>query len=958
MFLVWRSRQINSLIFATFVALTVLLAAPTVGQAQEVSAQISRIGDTTHLEFRGRKDWKYDAESPDKSRLVIRTVPISDNAVMQLQSWSCPLIKEIKVDKKAPDGQYEISISYSSPEIESFDYLTDDPSYLIFDFYQQKPKEPPVAVVPPKTSESASGAAATVPSATKSVGSKKAKAGKTNRFAAGDEYKKLDRKPAGSETLVVDDPTRVASAAKSSEEGAEENIDIRFARGVYDGGDPTYERFRAKDYQIREESIIASRQNIYIRFPILAQRTDFFAELMKTPPLYEIQPTEGKESQDENKEARFLISLFEKPHWGSFFETLKFFKAKHPQSKYNEIVMNMEAEAHIRLFERDKDPKDFDKFRAIYRYLVETYPDSVLTERNQLLLAFSSLAQGDGAETLRDLQKYMLAHPRSDYRDKARMAMAESYNLLIKPEDSIRAYEKLVRDADDRNYAVEAAYRIGDVHFGRRDYAKALAAYRDVQKKYPAFKTAFPNAQYNQAECEFWLGQYKDGLNSYVKFLEMFPSHQHGGFALTRVGELLQILGVDQRQVMGAFIEGYFRYPESQGSEVARIRMLSQGLRSMKEREKKRAIAEIDEIAKKSQLPQIQEFAVLMKSDGLSRRAEFNDSLDLLVSFYQANPTTTNLQVFKGRILRNISDIMKEKTEKGDHMDALKFFGKYSTTWLKNSGRIDTPYYQAVAFERAGVPKEARKIYVSLLERLTAIAGKNEEKERQVYEHLPNVSQVQLRLAAVALSDKRYQESYRHLAEVKGPLTQEQEIERVHIGALVSEQMGNTGKAIDYLEKLVAKFKDDRVNVVQPKIDLVRLYIKEAKTKEADSHLAGLEKMHEDKSGLPDVHWARVLELRGDLQLETNQKLAAVETYGRLLDSFETKYSLNSIRYKAGGILFEEGDLKGAEKIWSRFSDGTGQFYKNLASEKLSQAGWQDNYKKYIDRIPAAQGLK
>jgi hypothetical protein len=67
---------------------------------------------------------------------------------------------------------------------------------------------------------------------------------------------------------------------------------------------------------------------------------------------------------------------------------------------------------------------------------------------------------------------------------------------------------------------------------------------------------------------------------------------------------------------------------------------------------------------------------------------------------------------------------------------------------------------------------------------------------------------------------------------------------------------------------------------------------------------------------------------------------------------------MSSVRYKAGKILFDEGDLKGAERIWSALSSSTGEFYKKLAQEKLDQAEWQDSYKRYIDRIPAAEGLK
>jgi tetratricopeptide (TPR) repeat protein len=418
-------------------------------------------------------------------------------------------------------------------------------------------------------------------------------------------------------------------------------------------------------------------------------------------------------------------------------------------------------------------------------------------------------------------------------------------------------------------------------------------------------------------------------------------------------------LGADQQKSVGAFIEGYFRFPESQGSEVARIRMLSQGLKGMKDREKKRAIDEIDAIAEKSQLPQIQEFVTLMKSDGLSRRGEFKNSLDLLVGYFQDHPTTANLPVFRGRILRNISDVLKEEVENKNFINALSFYGKYSTTWLKNSNRIDTRYYQAVAFEHAGVLSEAQKSLLNIREDLKKIVGTKEEKERNVYEHLPTVSQVELRLAAIANEERRYRDAFNHLSAIKSLKTTSEEIERVQIGATVAENMGDIKQAIQHLQKLLADYSAQPELVVKAELHLARLYMRENNLTDVNKHLVKLEEAKAKSSqALSDDDWLKTLELRAEWLLQNNQKLAAVDTYTKLLEQFEGQYPLASVRYNAGKILFDEGDLRGAEKIWSQFDDKSGAFYARLAREKLQQAEWQDSYKKYIDRIPAATGLK
>jgi tetratricopeptide (TPR) repeat protein len=912
----------------------------------QVAGLISRIGDTTHLEFRGRQDWTYDSPKKDADTIRIVLPAFDDRTIVSLQTWSCPLIKKIDVNKNGPDGNFELTLHLANKDVESFDYLTDDPSYLVFDFYKPNKKEKSNTAENDSAGENAKPTAAKKASGTK----------KQNKATvASEEYKKLDRKPASDEILQVDQSTKPGTTvALNTDSSSEPNVDIQNERGIFDGGDPNYNRFRIKDYQIKEEAVIASQQNSYIRYPMLALHLKRFEDLTNNPPIYEIK----EEDSIENKEARFLLTLFNENRTGTFFKVYDYFNKKYPQSRYEETVKNLGAEEHIRLYLKDHDPKDFEAFRSEYQYLVHKFPTSVLTERNQLLVAYSSLLNHDGAETIRNLQLFLKNYPNSKEKDYARIAMAEAFVMLNKHQDALNMYDEVIKDPLDKHMAVEAEFRKGDVYFDQKNYEKAVEAYNAVLKKYPQFKATFPNAQYNLSEAEFWLGKRKESLDHFIDFVTLFPNHPQGGFALTRIGELLQILGADQSRVMGAFVESYFRYPNSQGSEVARIKMLSQELKGMKEREKKRALEEINEIASKSELPEIKEFTTLVIADGLSRRGEYKDSLDELLSYFRTHPTTTNLQVFKFRILRNLSDILKQDIDNGKFIDALNFYGKYSTTWLKNAGRIDTDYYQAYAFELAGAPDQASKTYLRLLNKLSQITGSKEEKERRVYEHLPTADQINLRLAACATTDKQYREAFTYLKHIKSSMAPVEEVERVQLSSVVAEQMGDNKAAIRNLEKLSDGYLQKPEMIIDPELHLIHLYLKEKEFAAADTHLKKLEKMREDKTVLSDDQWAQILEMRGDMLLGQGQKLAAVQAYENLLDAYETTRPLASIRYKCGKILFEEGDLKGAEKIWAGLDDKTGELYKKLAQEKLHQAEWQDTYKKYIDRIPAAQDLK
>ncbi len=924
--------------------MAVLILWSAVSNAQNISGLISRIGDTTHLEFRGQRQWVYDSPKRSGNSISVTLPAFDDQTVKALRSWHDSYIKRVTVNRNGPDGKYVLTFALNGPDVDVFDYLTDQPSALIFDFFKSTPK---VAVT-----SSAKAKKRTVKLA------RMRKYRRRIRFAR--RHGRMDRSPASTEFMKM--PKKQVTVTDLSGESADPAANIRFDQGVFDGADPNYDRFRIKSYQINENAIIASQQNIYIPFPMLPLRLKRFDELVNSPPVYEIKPDDDLAVAAQNKDARFLLFLFKEQHWGAFFKSYAYFEKKYPNSKYDEIVKNMAAEAHIHLYQKDGNRADRDAFQSLYAYLIDKYPNSVLAERNLLLLAYSRLQSDDGAEALRLLMLERQKYPDSPETDNVKMGIAEAQLLMENPKAAIETYDDIIKHPRNKNSAVEATYREGDVYFNQKQYQKALDAYEYAQKKYPSFNLVYPNAQYNASEAKFWLHNYLGSLNGFIDFVRLYPNHEYGGYALTRIGELLDILGAPQKRAVGAFTEAYFRYPDCPGSEVARIRMLSQGLKNMANRERRLALSEIDEIAAKSLLPRIDEFTTIVKAAGLTQAGEYQQSLNLLLSYYQSHPGTARLDVFRGRILRNISDVLKEKIDNHDFMDALNFYGKYSATWLKGSHRIDTKFFEAEAFEQAGVPAEAEREYKQILEKRKAIVGTNDEKERKVYEHLPSVAQIDLRLAAVTADQRRYQDAYSYLHDIKGELTPAQEIERVQLGATIAEQTGNRSEAIRDLEQLERAYAKDDAHaalMVKPNLQLARLYIADKKFDVADSALKRVEDLKQKRaSDVTDEQWAKTLQLRGDLLLAEGQKLAAVEAYNKLLDSYEATQPLASIRYKAGKILFDQGDLEGAKKIWTGFEGDTGKFYQMLAQEKLQEAQWRGSYKKYIDRIPAAESLK
>jgi tetratricopeptide (TPR) repeat protein len=892
-----------------------------------VQAEVSHLGDTAHLEFKGVKTWRYEVQRPGNKKVALVIAPFDDASVARLQGFSDALIQSVQVDKHGPDNSYVVTFNLGQNDVESFDYLTDDPSRLILDFYRKSDSEA-------KKSQVAQAKPSHSPA-------KKAKVTKTEP----DGYKKVEplaRQPAGDEFLQ----------AENQGEGKEDS-NLHF--GVFDGGDDNYDRFRIKDYEIREEAIIGSRQNIYLAFPMLKMNVSQLGQLMEQQPEYVIHPKETRE----NKEARLLLLLAERQRFGVFLKTYDYFLNKYPESDYLEILKSVAAHVHLARWKASGESVEFDAARALYNELVQKFPNSPLREHDFLILGFALMERGDALSTLQTFEGFLKAYPKSSEVPVVRKALAEAYMILRKYDEALAEYQTITRDFPKSEPAQEAKYRMGDVYFAKGDYSQAINSYEAAIKELPSKEKTYPNANFNMAEARFWQKDYKKSLANYIRFVDLFPTHDYGGYALTRIGELLGVLGADQRRVMGAFLESYFRFPNHPGAKVARIRMLSQQMKSMKPKELKRAVDEINEFAEKLDLPGIKEFTTLMMAEGLTRRGEYKKTLENLISYYQKNPTSANLGSFKGRILRNIASELKEEVDKGNFMQALEFYNQYSGTWLKNSERIDIPFTMGRAYESAGAYSEAQRIYRETLQKREQIVGGESEKEKRVQENLPSVASVRLRLAQSLAQDRDYMGAYQQLKSIgQSELSPAEVVERVQLNALISEQRNDHEHARQALAELAEKWQGDPQLVAPVHLQLAQTYNKLAEYKKAENHANQVLQTPSGETPIADKVVADALNAKADALMGQSKAMAAVEVYQTLLDRFESKFPLGNVRYKLGQILFDRGDLQGAASVWQHLAGTSNDLLWKIGKEKLDQSQWQDDYNKYTNRIPAMARAK
>lgn len=895
--------------------------------AVESEIDFSLLGDTAHLEFSGRDQWTYDLKKKtEKNRtwVEIQVPRLSAKAVARLRKIQGGPIKATEVMPGIGDAPDLVRFELVSQDTETFDYLTDRPSRLIVDLYPQKPRT------------------------VKAEGG-----GKKDETPAVAKAKDAKTKPgrgiATTDVLIVRNDA-LEDLQKAPPPGGVQ-------AGIFDGSDPDFSRFSIQDYEVREDSIIRSREKDYIDFPMLHEEPRELQVLEARRPVYEITPiAEGTpEEMNENKMARLLLTLFMNKRHLVFLKTVDWFFEKYPQSKYDEIVRFMWADTHYQLYQETGDRGHFDLSMFRYREALQKYPKSALAERTQLFMGFANLDRGDYLNTLRMFQQHLGQRPSSPNRDLARLALAEAFLKLNQYDDALRSYEQVEKDARKPEDRVKAAYLKGDVEFQRKNDAKAISHYREAVTKHPEAQGEFPNAVFNQAASLFRQGDYRASLSQYREFLKRFPSHPYAGYAMTRVGELLDILGADPSRVMGAYLETYFRYGDSPSAVVARLRLLSSRMKGMKPKEAETAVQNIMELSRKSNLPRIDQFATWLVADGYTSRGQYDQAIDLLVKFYQDNVTTADTQRLQTKIIRNINDKIREQVQGGKFIDALKTHGKYADSWLKSSDRIDTRFWIGRAFEQAGVFAESAKLYRDTLNRMYALKDSKARQERALFEKLPTQDELHLRLASSEFNQGRFSQAFEQIKNIEKPeeLSEREQIERVQMISSLLEKKGDNEYALRYLAELIKTWKGVPSLAAGPYFDAGEIELRLKRADDALKSFTTVDSLMKDSGQVPPSLHAQALERIAQIHLDKGEPDKALPVLERLLKTYEKDRPLASWRYRMGRIHFEKGEVQKASEIWNELKGDKNDFWFKLAQEQLKGSEWRDDYKKYIQRIPA-----
>jgi tetratricopeptide (TPR) repeat protein len=889
------------------------------GLQNELKTSLKLQGETLNFEIAGQKSWDYDIRrlkvgKQTKVQLLIKG--LTDESIQSLQVQKNPFVESVLVVPKSIDDLSVVEFVLKNDQVDAFDYLTDQPSKLIIDFYFNDE----------------------LPQQTASLLVKKDKKKLISKTTLPEKNKK-SRQPADVDYLTIKDIDGIETAVDS-------NVNIH--AGLFDGSDSKYSRFMLKDYEIDQASILKGLLNYYLEFPIIDQEYSFWKKMKQSPPEYDIKPNKT----DENKQARLLNTLFKKNRYLVLKKTFDWFETKFPASKYLELGYLMTADSFIELWKSENKNEYFDQAIFMYDQFLRKYPDSALAERTSLYIGMLNIDKKNYLEATRKLNSHI---ENTKYKNKisnqyAQLGMAYALSKLGQDDKALKLVSELEVTSKDPLVRAEAAFRKADIYMNGGNFKTGLEQYSAAIQKHSDLVALFPNAYFNKMEALFRMKMPEKAHKAGLDFVQRFPTHEYAPYALTRVGELLEIMSPDQTKAMGAFLETHFRYGENPKTIIARLHLFSARMKSMKDQELKETIDNMNELSLKSDLENVDQFKATMISDGFARRNDYDRAIDILTKFYQASPNRKDSDQVTKRIVKNIHDQIKFFSNNNQHKNVLETVRKYSDTWLKKDQRIDTGYLVGRAYQSAGACRTAIKKYDEGISAISALKNDPLSESIRANQVLPTIEELYLNKAHCLYEDKKYQQAYEEVQKISEPdrLSEEQQIQRVYLVSEIFQKKGDVDSSIRYLNEVARVWQDKPEKVGATVLKLAELQYKKLNYTRAADLLKNL-----TKQKINDDLKVKSYQLLSKIGIESADSNTAISSLTDLLNQYEKSRPLSEERFKLGQVYFNLGEVKKAEDAWSQLQGKDSPFWEKLAAEKINNLKWKQDYKQYLKRIPA-----
>lgn len=903
---------------------------PIMASGQEDAVIVNHINDVTHIEISGLGASDYTLNRKGKS-IELKVSQLSEGKLNALKNYKDKHISSVDVQKSPALDQDIVTFKLASNTIEIFDYLTDAPSSLSIDFYvdEEKPDSAAAAIESSEQKKS------------KNKGEKgQVEDGKVAKDNHIDEsyYKNLslERQLASDEfvktiantslLMDLDDKEPVVKKIPLKELVKPEKKKVAQTLPAKDPLDIDMEKVK-----FPLDILIEARDQVYLRFPILLNESEYLNSIVTRPVAYEVEELQDPETKDFIKAKK----MFDKKDFKLFFKSRKIFTKKYPNSQYIEMISFMAADALLMTYGKEKSPELLNEALRMYDMLIAKYPGSSITERTYLLLAYLRMKEKKYLDAARTLKTYVELYKSSPLRENINLILAQSLMRTKQYRDAGLIYEELSR-SNSADVREAASFEKGDVFLEKKDYENAIKYYHLALSQYPQAAKKYANIHFNLAEAQFMNEDYKYSLKSYRNFLAQHPQHPFSAYAWTRMGEILQIANKEESIWRGFYNESLFRFNNDEGARIARVHLIRQDAVRSQDHKLELYINELKALMKEIHLPYIEDFITFQISDIYFARGDYRTSVEYLLTFFKQSQIPIESEKFHRRIGRSLAGLLQNEIEHGTADSAIRQLKEYDELWLNKSKLLTFNYFKGRIYAKAGMHDVAQSYYNKYLK---SIEGISQDKTS---EKLIPASTVYLHATRNQMNAKRIPDALATYAKiVDSDLSPKEKVEFVRLQRDISIARNDFDTAIQQASAIEPATKEDYL-VLAEVYDKKNEHGKAVET--IDTYVNTFKPQADEKF--------EVLKNKVDYLSKSEDKEKYKSFLKRFFSEFkDSKKNFDKEKYDLGKLYIEEGNVKDANEVVGRISKGS--IWAKLAAEYTEQENWDQKYKKYIDRVPA-----
>ena len=230
---------------------------------------------------------------------------------------------------------------------------------------------------------------------------------------------------------------------------------------------------------------------------------------------------------------------------------------KHPDSDWLDNTQYQIGQVHYK-------QENYAEAIVVFDEMLRKHPGSSLVSKAIFGKGNAYFKQGKYAQAIENYQSVVDkfpnqklpirdagAEPIHDLRHEAQYYIAESFLNLQNYTKAIRAYENVIKHYPASDWADDAQYGIAVAYENMRQKEKAMQAYRTLMKKYPGRELA-PDVQVKIADFYYQNGDHTRAIAEYQKVINQYANSLAVPFAQYKIGECYIAL-VSYQEAIRAF---------------------------------------------------------------------------------------------------------------------------------------------------------------------------------------------------------------------------------------------------------------------------------------------------------------------------------------------------------------------------------------------------------------------